>query len=248
MMFDLTEKVALVTGAGRGVGAGIARALAEQGATIAVNDYFEDRAEAMAAELVGSGASATAVAFDATDKDAVVAGVAKIAEELGAVDILVANVGTLPHGQTVTKFLDMDPAEWQQHVDNNLYSLLNCVHAIAPGMVEKGWGRIVAISSDAGRVGHVGSSVYGAAKAGMIGLMKNLGKELGPDGITANSIALGLINTVPPEFSKGAERHYSVGRIGTPEDVGAACVYLASEEAGWVSGHCMVLNGASHGG
>lgn len=247
-MFDLSGKVALVTGAGRGVGAGIARALAEQGAAIAVNDYFADRAENMARELRGTGAIARSVPFDATDLEAVKIAVAEIAENLGPVDILVANVGTLPNGQNVTKFLQMDPQEWSQHVNNNLYSTLNCIHAVAPVMAERGWGRIVGISSDAGRVGHIGSSVYGAAKAGMIGLMKSLGKELGPSGITANSIALGLINTVPPEYSKGAEKHYAVGRIGTPEDVGAACVYLASTEASWVSGHCLVLNGASHGG
>jgi NAD(P)-dependent dehydrogenase (short-subunit alcohol dehydrogenase family) len=247
-MFDLAGKVALVTGAGQGVGAGIARALAERGAQIAVNDYFAERAEAMADELRSNGSTAIAVAFDATDRDAVTAGVGKVVSELGGIDILIANVGTLPNGQNVTKFLEMDPEEWSQHVNNNLYSTLNCIHAVAPGMKEKGWGRIVGISSDAGRVGHVGSSIYGAAKAGMIGLMKSLGKELGPAGITANSIALGLINTVPPEYSKGAESHYAVGRIGTPEDVGAACVYLASLEASWVSGHCLVLNGASHGG
>lgn len=247
-MFDLTGKVALVTGAGQGVGAGIARALAEQGAAIAVNDFFAERAEAITRELREAGTTAMAVPFDASDLQAVTQGVEMIASELGGVDILVANVGTLPNGQNVTKFLDMNPEEWSQHVNNNLYSTLNCIHAVAPAMKENGWGRIVGISSDAGRVGHVGSSIYGAAKAGMIGLMKGLGKELGPDGITANSIALGLINTVPPEYSKGAESHYAVGRIGTPEDVGAACAYLASTEASWVSGHCLVLNGASHGG
>ncbi len=247
-MFDLKSKVALVTGAGQGVGAGIARALAEQGASIAVNDFFADRAEAITRELRDAGTAAMAVPFDASDLQAVTQGVEMIASELGGVDILVANVGTLPHGQGVTKFLDMNPDEWRQHVDNNLTSTLNCVHATAPAMAAQGWGRIISISSDAGRVGHVGSSIYGSAKAATIGLMKNLGKELGPDGITANAIALGLINTVPPEFSKGAESHYAVGRIGTPEDVGAACAYLASTEASWVSGHCLVLNGASHGG
>ena len=247
-MFDLTGKNALITGAGRGIGAGIARALAEQGAAIAVNDYFADRAQAMVKELRHAGARAEAITFDATDCEAVVAGVTAASNILGTIDILVANVGTLPHGQTVSHFLDMQPDEWPQYIDNSLYSTLNCIHATAPAMKEKGWGRIIAISSDAGRLGHSGSSIYGAAKAATISLMKTLSKELGGDGITANSIALGLVNTVPPEYSKGAEKRYAVGRIGTPEDVGAACVYLASDEASWVSGHCLVLNGAYLGG
>ncbi len=247
-MFDLSGKTALVTGAGQGVGAGIARALASQGASVAVNDYFADRAEKQATDLAEGGTQSIAVPFDATDREAVLAGVATASAALGGIDILVANVGTLPHGQGLTKFLKMDPGEWQQHIDNNLVSTLNCVHACAPAMAERGWGRLIAISSDAGRVGHAGSSIYSAAKAGMIGLMKSLAKEMGPKGITANSVALGLIDTVPEEFSRGAESHYAVGRIGTPEDVGAACVYLASDEAAWLSGHCLALNGASHGG
>ncbi len=247
-MFDLSGKVALVTGAGRGVGAGIARALSSQGAAVAVNDYFAERAQAVATELRVGTARALAVPFDATDLTAVAAGVADIGEQLGAVDILVANAGILPHGQTLTRFLEMQPAEWAAHIDNNLYSTLNCVHAVSPDMVARGWGRIIAISSDAGRVGHEGSSIYGAAKAGIVGLIRSLAREFGPAGITANAISLGLINTVPEEFSRGLEKHYATGRIGTPEDAGAAAVYLASVEASWVSGHCLVVNGASYGG
>lgn len=247
-MFELNGKVALVTGAGQGVGAGIARALGKQGARIVVNDYFPERAEASAAQLHESGIEAIAAPFDATDLAAVKAGVASVEEACDSLDILVANVGTLPHGQGLATFLDMDPGEWESFIDNNLVSAMNCIHAAAPGMVERGWGRLIGISSDAGRVGHYGSSVYGAGKAGMDGLMRTLAKELGKSGITANSIALGLINTVPEEYSNGAERHYATGRIGTPEDVGAAVAYLASPEASWMSGQCLVLNGASYGG
>lgn len=247
-MFDLTDKVALVTGAGQGVGAGIARALAAQGAAVAVNDYFAERAEASAAVLREAGARALAVPFDATDRAAVSAAVEQVNRDLGAPDIIVACVGTLPHGQGLTPFVDMDPDDWGAFVDNNFYATANCFHAVAPAMKARGWGRLIAISSDAARVGHMGSSIYGAAKAATDGLVRTLAKELGKYGITANSLALGLINTVPPEFSAGAERHYAVGRIGTPEDVAAACVYLASEEAGWMSGQCLALNGASHGG
>ena len=247
-MFDLSNRTALVTGAGRGVGAGIARALAAQGALVIVNDYFEDRAHDMATVICDAGGRAESVAFDASDRVTVASRVSDVVNRVGGIDILVANVGTLPNGQGVKHFLDMEPEEWPSHIDNNLYSTLNCIHAVAPAMVRQGWGRLIAIASDAGRVGSVGSSIYGAAKAGVIGLMRSLGKELGPHGVTTNSIALGLIDTVPPEFAKGAASHYAVGRIGTPADVAAACVYLSSEEAGWMSGQCLVLNGASHGG
>jgi len=242
-MFDLTGKTALITGSGRGVGAGIARALSKQGAKVAINDYFPERAEKMVAELTALGIEAVAAAFDVTDMDAVKAGIAHIEATLGPVDILVNNVGTLPHGMMPTPFLKTPVEDWQKHVNNNLYGTLNCCRCVAENMSERGWGRIIAISSDAGRVGHFGSTVYGAAKAAMEGLMRTLAKELGPSGVTANSIVLGLINTVPPEFSEGAEKYFSTRRIGTPEDIGAAAVYLASEEASWVTGHSLVVNG-----
>lgn len=242
-MFDLTGRTALVTGSGRGVGAGIARALASQGARIAINDYFPERAEEMAASLREQGTEAIAVPFDVTDREAVSAGVAKVADQLGPVDILVNNVGTLPHGMTPTPFLQTPEEDWPKHINNTLYGTLNCCRCVAQSMSERGWGRIIAISSDAGRVGHFGSTVYGAAKAAMEGLMRTLAKELGPTGVTANSIVLGLIDTVPEEYAKGAEKYFSTGRIGTPEDIGAASVYLASDEAGWVTGHSLVVNG-----
>lgn len=247
-MFELEGKVALVTGGGQGVGAGIARLLCHQGAKVVVNDFYADRADACAQELSTQGFCVLPLAFDATDLQAVEKAMREVTTKWGGVDILVANVGTLPQGQGITKFVDMEPTQWAGFIDNNLVSTLNCVHALAPGMIERGWGRIVAITSDAGRVGHYGSSIYGAAKAAVDGLIRTLAKELGKHGITANSMALGLIDTVPEEYRQGAEQHYATGRIGTPEDVGAAVCFLASTEASWVSGHCMVVNGASHGG
>ncbi len=242
-MFDLTGKTALITGSGRGVGAGIARALVSQGAKVAINDYFPDRADDQVNLLQAEGATALSAPFDVTDIEAVKAGVEHIEQNLGSIDILVNNVGTLPHGMRPTPFLDTPIEDWPKHVDNNLYGTLNCCRCVAESMSDRGWGRIIAISSDAGRVGHYGSTVYGAAKAAMEGLMRTLAKELGRKGVTANSIVLGLIDTVPEEFSTGAEKYFSTGRIGTPDDIGAAAVYLASEEASWVTGHSLVVNG-----
>lgn len=247
-MFDLTTKVALVTGSGRGVGAGIARALSQQGASVIVNDYFAERAGQMAKELQQSGATAVDCAFDVCDRAAVKQAIDALTHELGGIDILIANVGTLPHGQTPRPFMALPEDERQLHIDNNLHGTLNCIKQVVPAMQQKNWGRLIAMTSDAGRVGHYGSSIYGAAKAGMDGLMRTLAKELGGDGITANSIALGLIDTVPEQYRRGAEKHYATGRIGTPQDAAAAAVYLASPETSWVSGHCLVVNGASQGG
>ncbi|MFK8020605.1 MAG: SDR family NAD(P)-dependent oxidoreductase [Pseudomonadales bacterium] len=242
-MFDLTGKVALVTGAGRGVGAGIASALSQQGAKLAINDYFPDRAEEMAVSLRALGREAIAVPFDVSDGAAVDAGFSLVEESIGPVDILVNNVGTLAHGMVPQSFLKTPEDMWQKHFDNNLYGTLHCTKRAVQGMGDRGWGRVVAISSDAGRLGHYGSSIYGAAKAGMEGLMRTIAKEFGKKGVTANSIVLGLINTVPEEFSDGAEKYYSTGRIGTPDDIGAATVYLCSDEASWVTGHSLVVNG-----
>lgn len=246
-MFDLSGKVALVTGAGRGVGAGIARALSGQGAKVVINDFFVERAETMAASLRGLGREAIAVPFDVIDSHAVDVGCSQAEAEFGRIDILVNNVGTLPHGMRPQPFLKTPEEMWKKHIDNNLYGTLNCTRRVVEGMADNGWGRVVAISSDAGRAGHYGSSVYGAAKAGMEGFMRTIAKEFGRKGITANSIVLGLINTVPEEFSEGAEKYFSTGRIGTPEDIGAASVYLCSEEASWVTGHSLVVNGGFNG-
>ncbi|MFK7732761.1 MAG: SDR family NAD(P)-dependent oxidoreductase [Pseudomonadales bacterium] len=246
-MFDLSGKVALVTGAGRGVGAGIATALATQGARLAINDYFPERAEEAAEQLRAQGADAIAIPFNVTDGGAVDSGFQHVENNFGSIDILVNNVGTLPHGMQPQTFLKTPVDMWSQHIDNNLYGTLHCTRRAVEGMADRGWGRIIAISSDAGRTGHYGSSVYGAAKAGMEGLMRTIAKEFGRKGVTANSIVLGLINTVPEEFSEGAEKYFSTGRIGTPEDIGAAAVYLSSEEAAWVTGHSLVVNGGFTG-
>jgi 2-hydroxycyclohexanecarboxyl-CoA dehydrogenase len=242
-MFDLSGKVALVTGGGQGVGEGILRTLSRQGASVAVNDYYPERAEAVASDISASGGNAMSVPFDVADMEAVQAAVDRVHAQWGRLDILVNNAGVVPTGMQPTPFTRTTPEGWRPIVDINLYGTLNCTHCVLPGMIEQGWGRVISISSDAARVGHFGSSVYSAVKAGGEALMRTLAKELGSKGITANSIVLGLINTVPPEFSKGTEKYYSTGRIGTPEDVAAAALYLCSEEAAWVSGESLVVNG-----
>ncbi len=245
MIFDLTGKVALVTGAGQGVGAGIARRLADQGAAIAVNDLVADRASATVDELVERGARALAIQFDVGDYESVVAGVKEIEAQLGPIDVLVNNAG-VPENMGVAKFSETTPADWASFVDVNLYGVLNCCNVVIKGMCERGFGRVITISSAAGTAGApIGVAVYGASKGGGLAFMRNLALEVAREGVTANCIALGLMNNVPKEFLPALAESIPVGRAGDPDEIGACCVYLASDEAGWMTGQTLQLNGGS---
>lgn len=245
-MFDLTGRVALVTGAGQGVGAGIARMLARQGAAVVVNDFWKERAEATAASLSEEGARAAAIPFDVTDIDAVRDGFAAAEAALGPVEILVNNAGVPPE-MGVKPFREMSPDDWRPYVDLNLYGVMNCCHAVIDGLCERGWGRIITISSGAGTIGlGLGVSAYAAGKGGGISFMRHLAIESAKLGVTANTIAIGLIdNQDRPEVTEHLARTIPVGRLGQPDDIGALCVYLASEEAGWMTGQTIELNGGS---
>lgn len=248
-MFDLTGRVALVTGAGRGIGRGVAQALMAQGVAVAVNDLDPETAAETADALRGTGGRAHAVPFDVADFEACEAGVRSAEEALGAIDLLVNNAGGTPDKMWPTPFLKTPRSSWPAFLEMNLIGALNCTRIVAEGMAARGYGRIVSISSDAARVGNHGSSLYGAAKAGVEGFTRTLAKELGPKGVTANAIVLGLIDTVPKEFLEkaGADRLYPMRRVGTPADVAAGVVYLLSDEAGWVTGHSLVINGGGMG-
>ena len=250
-MFDLAGRVALVTGAGQGMGVGITRALGAQGARVAVNDLDPAKAESAAADLVVAGVDAIGAPFDITDGSAVAAAVADIEGRFGhGVDILVNNAG-VPLGMDLQQFRDLDPSAWRRYVDLNLYGSLNCTHAVIDGMCDRGWGRVVQISSGAGRTGIAfGVSLYGASKSGIEGFIRHLSQEVAGSGVTANSLALGLMsNVMAGDASDPAvqslARSVPVGRLGTPDDVGAAVVYLASPEAGWLTGQTVNLNGGA---
>lgn len=251
-MFDLTGRLALVTGAGQNVGAGIAKALASVGAVVAVNDYHADRAECVVKEIVDAGGRAIPAVFDVTQLDAVTEAVRSLVEIEGAVDILVNNAGNAgAEAVRLAQFVDMDPKEWRATIDVNIYGVLNCCKATLPSMIERGWGRIISISSASGlRGADFGVSIYSAAKAGAMGFTRALAAEVGKSGITVNAIALGMI---PPHEISAAdpllgERISSivVGRAGRPEDPGALAVYLASSEASWITGDTILLNGGSY--
>jgi 3-oxoacyl-[acyl-carrier protein] reductase len=244
-VFDLTGRVALVTGAGQNVGAGVATALAAQGARVAVNDREAERATKTVAAIRAGGGEAVEAVFDVTDEDAVTGAVAAIGEQLGPVDILVNNAG-VPMGMKPEQFVDMASSEWRRYIDLNLYGSLHCTAAVVGSMCDRGWGRVIQISSGAGRTGlTLGVSLYGASKSGIEGFVRHLAMEVARKGVTVNTIALGLMDNVPQEATASLARAVPVGRLGSPTDVAAAVVYVASDEAAWLTGQTISLNGGS---
>jgi NAD(P)-dependent dehydrogenase (short-subunit alcohol dehydrogenase family) len=245
-VFELSGRVALVTGAGQGVGAGIARCLAAQGAAVAVNDLQLDRARATVNSIEAPGGKGAPVAFDVSDYAAVSAGLAKVEASLGPVDILVNNAG-VPAGMGVTKFRDTRPEDWRAYIDINLYGVMNCCKAVVDGMCDRGFGRVVTISSGAGTAGiDLGVSAYAAGKGGGISFMRHLAMETARFGVTANTLALGLIdNQLDPGVTEHLAKNIPVGFLGKPEDVGPFCAFLASNEARWVTGQTIGVNGGS---
>jgi len=242
-MFDLSGKVAVVTGAGQNVGAGIARLLAAQGATVHVNDIVEDRAQETVAQIADAGGSASTLPFDVTDYDAVVAAIA----DVGTVDILVNNAGNGgAEGMGLVQFRESDPAGWRGAINVNLFGVLHCSRAVINGMCDRGFGRVITISSGAGITGlHIGVSPYAAGKGGAISFMRHLASETARYGVTANSLALGMMQPATAAATDALVKQIPVRRTGTPEDVGAACVYLASDEASWMTGQTLHLDGGS---
>lgn len=250
-LLDLTGEVALVTGAGQGVGATTARFLASQGAAVAVNDFYPERAQAVVDDIVAHGGSAVVAAADITVYDDVVDAVATASRELGTVSILVNNAGNSgAQPQRPQPFWESDPANWEPFLAVNLTGVLACSRAVTPGMIELGRGRLITVISDAGRVGEAGLEVYSAAKAGAAGLMRALARSLGRFGITANSVALGFTRTPAmtrvlenEEMVKRALAHYSIRRVGEPTDAAALISFLASPAASWITGQTYPVNG-----
>ena len=241
--FDLAGRTALVTGAGQNVGRGIALALGAQGAMVLVNDVRPERAGAVAEEVSAVGGVARPMAFDVTDLASVMGALAPV----GPVDILVNNAGNGGSGRMVPQpFVTMPPGDWEGPIRVNLYGVLHCCHALVPGMCERGRGRVITISSGAGTSGvAIGVSAYSAGKGAGIAFTRTLALEVARQGVTANSLAIGLMAVPDPTVTERLAKSIPVGRIGTPEDVAAACVWLASDEAGWVTGQTIGINGGS---
>jgi 3-oxoacyl-[acyl-carrier protein] reductase len=252
MRLDLTGQRALVTGAGQGVGRGIALGLAGAGAEVVVNDLDPDRAAGVVAEIEAAGGSAAASIFDVTDYDAVTAAV----DASDGVDVLVNNAGNAGADGWggLAPFVETGPADWEPYLQVNLYGVLHCCRAVLPGMVDREGGRIITIVSDAARAGEANMAAYSAAKAGAAGFTRSLAVEGGRHGITVNNIALGTMRTPLSEPLWAAEddprakallQRYVVRRPGLPDDVAALTVFLASDHASWITGQTYPLNGGA---
>jgi len=265
MNYELAGKTALITGGGMGVGRAICRRLAAEGATVVVNDILADRCEAVVAEIVQDGGKAIAMVCDITELEAVRQSVAKVADRCAPINILVNNAGVVPERRTgeigLPTFLEMEPRFWQKIVDLNFYGTMNCVAAVAPGMVDSGGGKIVSIVSDAGRVGEPRMAVYSGAKAAIIGFSKAIAKELGPRRINVNTVSLSAVAHENPiagfqnpdataetnETLRKVLRNYPIGeglgRLTRPEDAAEAVLFLVSERSVYITGQCLGVNG-----
>ena len=244
-MFQLTGKNALVTGSGRGMGLGIARALAKQGARVAINDFYQDRADSAAVQLRSEGYDVIGVAADITDPHQLKEMIFKVTESFGNIDIFVANAGVPTLGMGYGSFLESDPIQWQQFLNLNLISVMHAAQFVVPGMIERKWGRFISITSESWRAGvPMGIAAYAASKAGCVGFIRQLAAETGQTGVTVNALSLGTMNNWDGS-EKIASKSCLVPRAGSPDDVGAGVVYLASKEASWVTGQVYPLNGGS---
>ena len=240
-MFDLGGKTALVTGASGGIGGAIARALHAQGATVALSGTRAAVLDALAGEL---GARVHVLPCDLADKDAVEKLVPGAEEKMEKLDILVANAG-------VTKdnlFVQMRDEDWEQVIAINLTATFRLARAAVKGMMRRRFGRVIAITSVVGVTGNPGQSNYTAAKAGMIGMIKSVAQEYAKRNVTANCIAPGFIATPMTDKLNDKQREailqmVPAGRLGTGADVAAAVVYLASDEAAYVTGQTLHVNG-----
>ncbi|SNT36747.1 SDR family NAD(P)-dependent oxidoreductase [Rhodococcoides kyotonense] len=247
-MFESNGKVALITGAGRGVGAAVAEMLAAHGALVAVNDLNPDRAASMVERIESEGGRAVAVPGDIAAYTSVEEIFHRIASTLGPVDFLVNNAGIPTAGIELSYFADTRPSDWQPLLQVNVAGVLNCCHLAVPAMIERKWGRIISISSDSARTGESMMAVYAASKAAGVGLIRSLSKELGPHGITCNTLSLGTIasedtRSSDPEKVDRHLRRYPMRRLGTGDDVAAAVLWLASESGGWTTGQTIPVNG-----
>ena len=270
MDLGLKDKIAIVTGAGRGIGRQIALTLAGEGAKVVVNDFYEERAKTVADEIKAAGGQAIGVQADVTKFDEVQAMVNRAVEEWGTVHILcnnAGNAGVLETGAGPSQipagiaglFMEMSQQGWDQWIKVNYYGLLNCARAVLDHMINQKYGKIVTTISDAGRVGEPRQSVYSGAKAAQVGFSKALAKEMGRHCINVNCVAPGATYTEATfgrfedrtdevkEREQALYRVYPLARghqrLGLPADIANAVAFLASDRAEWVTGQVLSVSG-----
>lgn len=247
----MAGRVAVVTGAGSGIGLGVARQLAADGHRVALVDLDGETTRAAAAELESQGCRATAHEADVADRSALEAIYKSARADLGPITIVVTSAGI----EAFDPIVDISPDRWDRVLAVNLTGTFTCLQLAVPDMIEAGWGRIVTISSSSAQSGAPNMAHYVASKGGVIGLTKAFARELARYGITANTIPPTIVDT--PMARKGATsgnvpdvatlgRMVPLGRPGTPEDIAAACSYLCSEQAGYITGQVIGVNGGMY--
>ena len=250
---ELQGKIALVTGSSGDIGAGTALMFAQLGASVAVH-YHANRetAQEVALGIEKTGSEALVVQADVVQRKQVEAMIEQIVERFGRIDILVNNAGVRRKRTDHKYILDVTDADWDAELETHLRGTFNCCKAVVPHMIEQGYGRIVSVSSVVARSGSIGASVqYPAAKAGMFGFTKALANQVAKDGITVNVVAPGMIDTSrirwrTPEQMKKHVGKIPVGRLGKVEEVAAAICFLASEQAGYITGATLDVNGGMY--
>lgn len=243
----LQDKVAIVTGSARGLGKAMVLKMVAEGAKVVVTDINREACQTVKAEIEAAGGTALAVKCDVTNREEVTALVEETVKVFGKVDILVNNAGITRDAQMVK----MTDDNWDAVMNTNLKSMFICSQVASQPMIKQGYGRIINISSIAGQEGNFGQANYSAAKAGAIGLTKTLSKELGRKGITVNVVSPGFIMSemsaaIPEKIKEQLIARIPLNRAGQPEEIASAVAYLASDEAAFISGQVLSVNGGMY--
>jgi 3-oxoacyl-[acyl-carrier protein] reductase len=240
----MNVRIALITGASRGIGRECAQTLAKAGYKVVLAARTLDQLEETAQLTRAAGAESFVVEMDLSSSDSITAGITKASKEFGRIDILINNAGVTKDGLAVR----MKKADWESVLNTNLSGAFYAIQQVLPGMMRERWGRIVNISSVVGEKGNAGQANYVASKAGLIGLTKSLAQEVGSRNITVNAVAPGFIGTemthgLAEELKQRMIAETPLRRMGSPEDIAAAVHFLVSEEAGFITGHVLDVNG-----
>src|ERR1022692_2553228 len=241
---SLSGRVAFVTGASQGIGRACALELAMAGATVAVAARNQDKLNELVNEITAAGGKAAAFALDVTDEGQVKSAIKAAIAQFGKIDILVNNAG-ITRDQLVMR---MKRADWDAVLQTNLTSAYLCIQQVTSSMLKQRWGRIINIASVFGQMGQAGQANHAASKAGVVGLAMGLGAEPGAANITCNAVAPGFIETamteaLGDEFKQNAAKQIPLGRVGSPADVASAVAFLASDDASYITGHVLNVNG-----
>ena len=246
----LAGRTALVTGGASGIGLAISQRLARDGARVAIFDIDREAAEAAAKGIEGAGGEACACGVDVSERGQIEAAMAEVRTRFGPVGVLVNNAGI----EHIGPFMETTPEAWERIFSVNMFGTFHCTQAVIPDMIEAGWGRVINISSSSAQRGSHAMAAYSASKGAVISFTRSLALELGKHGITVNNIPPNFIVTpmfqkavevghIPADFMDRQAEETPVGRPGQPEDIAAACAYLASPEAGYVTAQTLGVNG-----